>query len=968
MEIAKYNDMMAHLTRKRLAEGNDKPQVIPLKKPAEDPLELFKKKSDTLLQASFASTNKDYFNSLIQAEYEKAREAGVSAEDALDFLKERSQMYRTLVEEGRMQGEPATLGPSYGRENFYKAGFVESNPEGQQYVVKFASKSTSPGYPDKFIGTQRYATLEEANKAIEDRKLISKKNIAARDQKNVEMGKAKKSDYKNIIDSFFEKGDYENFKTKIYESQMDFKLPSGKKRRTTGGRVPSHIINFIRDRLDAGPGTELFEELKEISGRTDEELLEFKSKIPEKGFIPTKERSKTAAETSGVRKTDEEKRTTEQKTKKKRAEAEAVGTKYASEQELQNFQKIKKEIADKNKLFASDPDLINSPQYAKVKEMMEIRIAPNDLTLPSGKEVKAGEIYRREVDSKGNPLTDEYYRNKAKSGKLFSFFDINKVGTRMGKFASNANITPGDFNSAFIEGQVEKFFRKGGRFYGDTEKLKNVDNYLKSVGVKVKISDVGRIGGGDPVFFDSKTGDFPHIKNTLNIMGFKDDSIKELKPTTSFIDKASKAGKYGLIAGVPISLALGVGQEVKADETEQVDSEDRKFYEDYPLTTGAATAATPLVTKKGRKIYGALAKNLLRALGSVPAATYFAGKELTSEDPSYAIAGADLLLPELGKRVAGSGSGIMSTVGRFLTNPIGRLARSFTPIGIGLQGVELVNQAIKEQRRIDDMRENDPEAYQQYLAEQKDLLRESAAYGGRMGFADGPEDPSKRKFMKIMGGLASLPIIGRFFDVAKEAAPVIDAVKTEVVKGKPEWFDLLVNKVIRTGEDVTERFATKERETVNQVNIADNETVRVYQDTDEGTIRVEYESPDNMGEGSVDLVYKKELPDEGNPNPSANFYATELEPRGIRTGPDDYDIEFDGENYAEDIGDLMSDTTKLKEFATGEKRTMKEIVESKKKKDKTKAMNESTMEQAEYLESKYGPGDDLYYQDYSDYD
>ena len=32
--------------------------------------------------------------------------------------------------------------------------------------------------------------------------------------------------------------------------------------------------------------------------------------------------------------------------------------------------------------------------------------------------------------------------------------------------------------------------------------------------------------------------------------------------------------------------------------------------------------------------------------------------------------------------------------------------------------------------------------------------------------------------MKIMGGLASLPIIGRFFDVAK-AAPVIDAVKTE---------------------------------------------------------------------------------------------------------------------------------------------------------------------------------------------
>ena len=37
-----------------------------------------------------------------------------------------------------------------------------------------------------------------------------------------------------------------------------------------------------------------------------------------------------------------------------------------------------------------------------------------------------------------------------------------------------------------------------------------------------------------------------------------------------------------------------------------------------------------------------------------------------------------------------------------------------------------------------------------------------------LGFADGPEDPSKRKFMKIMGGLASLPIVGRFFEIAEK--------------------------------------------------------------------------------------------------------------------------------------------------------------------------------------------------------
>ena len=140
--------------------------------------------------------------------------------------------------------------------------------------------------------------------------------------------------------------------------------------------------------------------------------------------------------------------------------------------------------------------------------------------------------------------------------------------------------------------------------------------------------------------------------------------------------------------------------------------------------------------------------------------------------------------------------------------------------------------------------------------------------------------------MKIMGGLASLPLVGRFFKIGEKAAPVIDAVKTEAVKGKPEWFDALVNKVIRMGEDVTDRFATVDREIVNQIDIAEGETVRVYRNVDEGTVRVEYENPDNMGEGSVDLVYKKPNPDEGDPNPSANFYATELEPRGIRTGPD----------------------------------------------------------------------------------
>ncbi len=54
----------------------------------------------------------------------------------------------------------------------------------------------------------------------------------------------------------------------------------------------------------------------------------------------------------------------------------------------------------------------------------------------------------------------------------------------------------------------------------------------------------------------------------------------------------------------------------------------------------------------------------------------------------------------------------------------------------------------------------------QVSPEELDEIYESGimamANGGRIGFADGTDDPSKRTFMKIMAGIASLPILGKF--------------------------------------------------------------------------------------------------------------------------------------------------------------------------------------------------------------
>ena len=234
---------------------------------------------------------------------------------------------------------------------------------------------------------------------------------------------------------------------------------------------------------------------------------------------------------------------------------------------------------------------------------------------------------------------------------------------------------------------------------------------------------------------------------------------------------------------------------------------------------------------------------------------------------------------------------------------------------------------------------------------------EDMADGGRAGFKMG-----RRAFLKALGagigGAAAIKtgIIG--LGTKKAVTGAGEKIITAPVKGKPEWFDALVNKVIREGDDVSKNFATKEREIVHKLDIDNLDDVKVTQDLDEGLIRVEYNSPNNMAEDSVELVFKsgRNQMDETTGKVADEFYAVEKEPRGIRTGPDDYDIEFDGENFVRSVDDLQSDTSKLKEVATGKKQTLGEFVNSKKKKDKVKQINEDQVEQAEYLEQKYGPG------------
>jgi len=72
------------------------------------------------------------------------------------------------------------------------------------------------------------------------------------------------------------------------------------------------------------------------------------------------------------------------------------------------------------------------------------------------------------------------------------------------------------------------------------------------------------------------------------------------------------------------------------------------------------------------------------------------------------------------------------------------------------------------------------------------------ADGGRIGLKDGM---SRRKFMKIMGGLASLPFLGKFFKGAKPAAKVAEVATKTPVGQPPEYFFDLAAKIKILGKE-----------------------------------------------------------------------------------------------------------------------------------------------------------------------
>jgi len=169
-----------------------------------------------------------------------------------------------------------------------------------------------------------------------------------------------------------------------------------------------------------------------------------------------------------------------------------------------------------------------------------------------------------------------------------------------------------------------------------------------------------------------------------------------------------RGGKIGLTTALATLAGTGFALADDMTPNEEGLSTAEKTGIGAGVAGGAYAARKPILKTLGK---------IARPFGFPAVAAGFALNELTGEDPNLGIAGAELLAPELIKKGASTGTGIMSKIGRVAANPFGKLARGFTPVGLGLMGIEGVRMGMEEQDRINEMRMNEPDKYEEYLDE-----------------------------------------------------------------------------------------------------------------------------------------------------------------------------------------------------------------------------------------------------------
>ena len=636
----------------------------------------------------------------------------------------------------------------------------------------------------------------------------------------------------------------------------------------------------------------------------------------------------------------------------------------AAEKEILKKQTTQKKVL--NKYFKNNPEKLFTNK--KLKELIDVKLKNGKLDF---------------TPRYDNP---KKYAELAKHGKLFDEFDISPIRgeKRNIQYPVNKNIGPSKFNQGFIR-SVDAYFKNTA---GSTNpeviaNKKAIHEFLKSKGYTVEIMGEGRIGAKVLPAIHSATGRLPNIENTL-----KQLDLPQLVPTSKIISKQKisakplkelieKIGCSGLAAGGRVSFQDGSTcysrgiEKIKVGNI-QTPAEKSNFSKLTKITGG--------LKKLGALLFGPV------EMGALPlflAAEGAYGRYASERDFRSALERQGIepkainnLAEVYGRELADLGNvGLESYA--LDQGEIPQTREFLKAEGVSpLEYQQYAGEQVKEERRT--QAEEEAELYKKlYPKAQKEKYDPYApmmAEGGRVPFVKGTlVDKGRRAFMKWLAGMTGAAVAtgtgllkwGKLTGKGTTAIKAGDHI-IQGTSGMPDWFIPLVNRVTKEGTDVSKKLGTVDREIVHTKSISKTEDVTVYQNMDTGNVRVEYGSPEFNKAGKVirasndpDVVHLEyrapEVIESGKykgKKTKSEFSAVESEPEVVNW---DGDIEKSGINEVGNVDELVTDTSKLKQFATKKKLTHKDkVVAKKKQKYKTK-LESDTMEQIDYIEKKHGP-------------
>jgi hypothetical protein len=188
----------------------------------------------------------------------------------------------------------------------------------------------------------------------------------------------------------------------------------------------------------------------------------------------------------------------------------------------------------------------------------------------------------------------------------------------------------------------------------------------------------------------------------------------------------------------------------------------------------------------------------------------------------------------------------------------------------------------------------------------------------------------RRTLLKIMGGIAALPALGKAIKgtgikAIKAAGKVLPK-----VSGMPEWFTPLVNKIMKEGVDISPKVSRVEDfEIVKKLEIPSEtgkpEVITFTQNKATGSITIE-SNVGGVADSSFELHYSPPKTDinvqTGEPvKYPGDFYVVENRPKPDYNNPGK--VEFDYDTF--DIDSAYSDLERLEKIGTGKIKDTKKI-------------------------------------------